>query len=86
MQQEALFAGCAAHSVAGRTEKVKKFDGVDECNVLGFSRIFPGVSVAKVIAGNSACHFFLVGVDGNAYAFGRNEDGQVSFSCAVDFA
>ena len=77
MSQEVLFAGCAAHSVAGRTDKVKKHDGVAEHNVLTFSRIMPGVSIAKVIAGNSACHFFLIGADGNAYGFGRNEDGQV---------
>ena len=73
-----MFAGCAAHSIAGRSDKVKKFDGVEERNVLTFSRIFPGVSIAKVLAGNTASHFFLIGVDGNAYAFGRNEDGQVS--------
>ena len=78
MSQEVVFAGCAAHSIAGRTDKVKKYDGVEELNVLTFSRIFPSVSIAKVIAGNSACHYFLVGSDGNAYAFGRNEDGQVS--------
>ena len=80
MDQEVLFAGCAAHSLAGRSEKVKKYDGVEEFNVLTFSRIFPTVSVAKVIAGHTACHFFLLGSDGNAYAFGRNEDGQVSLT------
>jgi hypothetical protein len=78
-ETEVLFAGSAAHSLAGRSEKVKKFDGVEELNVLTFSRIVvPNISVAKVIAGNNACHYFLIGTNGKAYAFGRNEDGQVS--------
>ena len=78
MNQEVLFAGCAAHSLAGRSDQVKKYDGVEETNVLTFSRIFAGVSIAKVVAGNTASHFFLLGTDGHAYGFGRNEDGQVN--------
>lgn len=75
---EVLFAGCAAHSMAGRTGQVSKFDGVKEKNVYTFSRIFPGVPITKIVAGNIASHFFFLSAEGKAYAWGRNEDGQVS--------
>lgn len=77
---EILFAGCAAHSMAGRSSQVSKFDGVDEQNVYTFSRLLPKVSIARVVAGSTASHYFLLSEEGKAFAWGRNEDFQVSGS------
>ena len=82
---ELLFAGCAAHSMAGRNAgTTSKFDGVEDRTVDTFSRVLPNVRVSVVVTGNTACHFFCLTPEGAAYAWGRNEDSQLGFADEVN--
>ena len=76
---ELVFCGSASFSMTGRKGKTLAWDGVEERNLLAFHRLKPlvGVKIAFVAAGCMSSHCLAIAVDGTAYAWGRNEDGQL---------
>jgi alpha-tubulin suppressor-like RCC1 family protein len=80
---ELIFAGCAAWSMAGRSGPTRNFDGIPLENncLLDFQRIHPFVQnktlVVSVFTGPVASHTICLDQNRTAYAWGRNEDGQL---------
>ena len=77
---EVVFSGGASWSMTGRSSATKSFDGVPADQILlSFHRLKPmmNIPVAKVICGPLANHSLIIDSRGFAYAWGRNEDGQL---------
>lgn len=76
-------AGCAAWSMGGRSGPTRNFDGVPLENnmLLGFHRLGPFVQsktmIIHVFSGPVASHTICLDTNRTAYAWGRNEDGQL---------
>jgi hypothetical protein len=72
-------AGSVAHSMTGRSGKTQAFDGVDESNLYRFAVYGPlqDVPISRVVSGPNAVHFIALTPDGVAYAWGRNDKGQL---------
>ena len=65
--------------MTGRSSATKSFDGVSADHLAVFHRLKPmmNIPVAKVICGPLANHSLIIDSRGFAYAWGRNEDGQL---------
>ena len=76
---ELLFAGCASWSLGGRNKKPSTWDGVEEYNVLSFSRIrsLCKVNITNIASGCLANHSLAFANDGRGFIWGRNEHGQL---------
>jgi hypothetical protein len=80
---ELIMAGCAAWSMAGRSGPTRNFDGIPfEGNLLlGFHRVGSLVHsktlITHVFTGPVASHTICLDTSRQAYAWGRNEDGQL---------
>lgn len=74
-----LFAGCASWSLSGRSSKPSTWDGVEEHNVLNFSRIrsLCNIKITNIASGCQANHSLAFASDGRGFIWGRNEHGQL---------
>lgn len=72
-------AGSVAHSMTGRSGKTQAFDGVEETNLYRYAVYGPlkDVPVSRVVSGPNAVHFVALTPSGVAYAWGRNDKGQL---------
>lgn len=76
---EVVFAGNAAWSMVGKSNKTSDFDGVESQILWGFHRLQPlvGVKVSKVVAGPNSCTCVALAADGRCFTWGRNNHGQL---------
>lgn len=50
------------------------------------TRILPGIGITKVFASCNACHSIALDVSGQAYGWGRNDQGQLTSAMAANVA
>ena len=87
---ELIFSGCAAWSMAGRSGPTRNYDGIPLENncLLSFHRLSTFVStktmIISVFSGPCANHTVCLDTTRTAYAWGRNEDGQLGLGDTIN--
>ena len=72
--------GSLDSKMIGRTKRALKEDfDLQDPTILGYESIFEKKKIKVIATSSSACHSIVIDVDGTAYAWGRNENGQCGF-------